>query len=92
MWDEPTQELMTPNDSDLARAHAFTIGVATGDTDALDLVAYQAAQDGRLPQLQIATAELLCRAASLRENEDALADFRIACARHTNRAENGESK
>lgn len=92
MWDEKTQELMTPNDGDFSRAYAFTIGVATGDTDALDLVTYQAAQEGRLPQLQIATAELLCRAADLRENEDALADFRIACARHTNRAENGESE
>ena len=82
MWDKRTQSLMTPNDGDLARAFAFVLGVSSGDTDCLDEISFEAMRAGRMPQLLIAVAELCCRAAELRDDENACADYRIACARH----------
>lgn len=83
-WNERTQAALLPNDGDLARAMAMAVGLATADTDLIDLSTYEAAQLGRLPQMQLAAGELLVRAYNLRDDENALADWRIAIAKHRN--------
>ena len=91
-WSERQQELLTPNNADFARSMAMTAGLAEGNTDAVDLATFEAAQAGRLPQMQIASSELLIRGHDLRDNPEALAQWRIALADHRARAEREEQE
>ena len=83
-WSPETQAELMPDDGDFSRAMNMVAGMATADTDLIDASTYEAAQVGRLPQMQLALGELLVRAHDLRDDEDALADWRIAIAKHRN--------
>lgn len=92
-WSEAQQELLTPNDSDVARAMALVAGMAGGDTDMVDAAMLESMQAGRTAQMMLAAGELLVRAHDLRDNDDALADWRIALASHrAAAAHNNESE
>ena len=87
-WTEEQQDRMLPRDGDLARAMALTAGTATGDTDAIDYTFYESMQQDRMPQLVLALAELLVRAHQLREDTEALQQWRNQIASHRHRADN----
>lgn len=92
-WSEQQQELLTPNDSDVARAMALVAGMAAADTDMIDESMLESMQAGRMAQMMLAAGELLVRAHDLRDNDDALSDWRIALAAHrAAAAQNNESE
>jgi hypothetical protein len=91
-WTDEQQTWLTPDDDDFTRAMAFVSGLADGNTDAIDLSTYEAAQAGRLPQHSIALGELLVRHLDLRDNEEALQQWRIGLAQHKARAERAEQE
>lgn len=91
-WSDEQQIQMLPNDGDFARAMAFVAGLAEGNTDALDLSTFEAAQAQRLPQMTLALGELLVRGHRLSDDEEALSAWRIQLAQHRSRAEREESE
>lgn len=91
-WTEEQQQAMTPGDADIARAMALAAGMAAGDTDMIDESMYESMTEGRMAQMVLAAGELLVRANDLRDNEQALADWRIAIANHRAAAAQNESE
>ena len=89
-WTAEQQNHMTPRDEDLARAMALVAGTATGDTRQIDFAFYESMQHDRMPQLVLALAELLVRGHQLREDTEALHQWRIRLAHHRHNAEESE--
>ena len=81
-WTDEQIEAMTPNDSDFARAMALAAGMAVANFAMIDEAMAESLQEGRMAQMMLAAGELLVRGHDLRDNEDALADWRIALANH----------
>lgn len=91
-WTDEQQQAMAPTDGDVARAMALVAGMAAADTDMIDESMLESMQAGRMAQMMLAAGELLVRAHDLRDNQDALADWRIALASHRAAAHNNESE
>jgi len=92
MWTDEEQERMRPNDGDFARAMALTVGLAAADTDMIDAALYESMAVRRQAQMMLAAGELLVRGHELRDNAEALQQWRIQLAEHRSRAEREESE
>lgn len=91
-WTEEQQAAMTPDDGDFARVMALVAGMAAGDTDMIDEAMRESMTKGRVPQMMLAAGELLVRGHDLRDDDNALADWRIGLANHRAAAAHNESE